>query len=171
MITRKQYRLTWGLVFYCGTMRNWLTRKVALMSEPNEPHQRLDRAMRERGIELGKRWVQIAREAGITTSALGGIRRGQYRPSPHTARALERALQWESGSVDAILAGGDPVPLRSTAEVIASTQEITAQVERRLAEQRSSPDRDELAARVARIMATETGRKRLAKLLDLIEEN
>jgi len=127
--------------------------------------------MRERGIELGKRWVQIAREAGITTSALGGIRRGQYRPSPHTARALERALKWEPGSIDAILAGGDPTPMRTTDEVIASAQEITAQVEQRLADRRRSPDHDELAVRVTRIMATPEGRKKLSKLLDLIEEN
>lgn len=76
----------------------------------SEPHERLDRAMAARGVELKKRWVQLAREAEISTAALGAIRRGEYRPSPHTARALDAALEWEAGSVEAILAGGDPTP-------------------------------------------------------------
>lgn len=72
---------------------------------------RLDRAMRARSLELRKRWVQIAKEADITTSALGAIRRGEYRPSPHTAKALERALEWEPGSIESILDGGNPAPV------------------------------------------------------------
>lgn len=63
--------------------------------------------MRRRGLQLGKRWVHIAREAEITTSALGAIRRGEYKPSPHTAAALDEVLGWEPGSVEAILAGGE----------------------------------------------------------------
>lgn len=68
----------------------------------------LDLAMTERSLHVRKRWVDIAREAAITTSALSAIRRGEYRPSAHTARALEDALRWEHGSIDAILAGGEP---------------------------------------------------------------
>lgn len=71
-------------------------------------HERLSEEMRQRGIKLGKRWVQIAKDADITTSALGAIRRGEYRPSPHTAAALDEALGWEVGSVEAILDGGEP---------------------------------------------------------------
>jgi hypothetical protein len=74
----------------------------------SEPHTRLDEAMKARSIEIGKRWVRIAREAKITTSALGGIRRGEYKPSAHTARALEDALEWAHGSIERILAGGEP---------------------------------------------------------------
>ncbi|WP_329520553.1 helix-turn-helix domain-containing protein [Spirillospora sp. NBC_01491] len=77
----------------------------------SEPHERLDQAMQERGLELKKRWVNIADDAGVTTSALGAIRRGEYRPSPHTARGIETALQWAPGSVDAILGGGQPTPV------------------------------------------------------------
>lgn len=76
----------------------------------SEPRTRLDQAMTERSLEIRKRWVQIAREADITTSALSGIRRGQYKPGPHTARALEDALQWAPGSIAAILNGGEPAP-------------------------------------------------------------
>jgi len=80
------------------------------MSEPHEPHERLDRAMRARGLELKKRWVDISRETGISTAALGAFRRGEYRPSPHTAQAIDAAYHWELGSVERILAGGEPVP-------------------------------------------------------------
>lgn len=74
----------------------------------SEPHERLDRAMAARGLVLKKRWTQIAGAAGISTAALGAIRRGEYKPSPHTARGLDDALEWEQGSVEAILAGGEP---------------------------------------------------------------
>lgn len=74
----------------------------------SQPHERLSEAMRKRGLQLGKRWVHIARDADITTSALGAIRRGEYRPSPHTATALDEALEWAPGSVERILAGGEP---------------------------------------------------------------
>lgn len=74
----------------------------------SQPHERLSEAMRKRGLQLGKRWVHIAKDAGITTSALGAIRRGEYRPSPHTAAALDGVLGWEPGSVESILDGGEP---------------------------------------------------------------
>lgn len=77
----------------------------------SEPRTRLDQAMTDRGLKIKKRWVQIATEAGISTAALGAIRRGEYKPSPHTARRLEDAFQWSHGSIDAILAGGDPTPV------------------------------------------------------------
>lgn len=77
----------------------------------SEPRTRLDQAMNARSLELKKRWVHIAKEADITTSALSGIRRGEYKPSAHTARALEDALHWAHGSIEQILAGGEPTPL------------------------------------------------------------
>lgn len=83
----------------------------------SQAHERLSDAMRERGIRLGKRWVQIAKDAGITTSALGAIRRGEYRPSPHTAAALDDALGWKPGSVEAILDGGEPSSAPPTARI------------------------------------------------------
>lgn len=83
---------------------------------PDAPAGRLDEAMTRRGLQLRKRWVQIADEAGITTSALGGIRRGEFRPSAHTAQALEQALEWLPGSIARILDGGDPVAAQKADE-------------------------------------------------------
>ena len=73
---------------------------------------RLDQAMDRRRLDLRKQWKDIATAAGISTAALGAIRRGEYKPSALTARGIEDALQWAHGSIEAIDAGGDPVPLR-----------------------------------------------------------
>lgn len=75
-----------------------------------EPHKRLDDALSDRRLDLGMRWNQVAQAAGVSPEALRAIRRGSYRPSPDTARALDNALRWEPGSVQAVLDGGEPTP-------------------------------------------------------------
>lgn len=95
----------------------------------SEPRTRLDQAMTARSLELKKRWVKIAQEAGITTSALSGIRRGEYKPSPHTARALEDALRWEHGSIESILDGGDPTPRLDRHDYVRPQDDISAERE------------------------------------------
>lgn len=77
----------------------------------SEPHERLGQAMNARRLDLRKQWKDIATGAKISTAALGAIRRGEYKPSALTARGIEDALDWEHGSVDAILAGGEPTPV------------------------------------------------------------
>lgn len=77
------------------------------------PHERLDRAMNERRLQLRPRlnWRQVAEAANISYTALRAIRRGAYRPAELTALALDEALQWGHGSVYALLDGGEPMPL------------------------------------------------------------
>lgn len=100
-----------------------------------KPHERLSDAMHKRGIQLGKRWVHIAREAGVTTSALGAIRRGEYRPSPHTAAALDSVLQWPAGTVDSILDGRDaPSPMDAAEAMMDENERLAAEI-RALSEQ------------------------------------
>ena len=72
---------------------------------------RLDQAMDKRRLDLRKQWKDIASAAGVSTAALGAIRRGEYKPSSLTARGIEDALQWGHGSIEAILAGGEPTLL------------------------------------------------------------
>lgn len=114
----------------------------------------LDQAMTERSLHVKKRWVDIAREAGITTSALSGIRRGEYKPSAHTARALEDALHWEHGSIEAILTGGKPKTLSLTspgtpereptlAEIVAKMNQLASEVKEL---QRRDAEREEREA-------------------------
>ncbi|MBX6385248.1 MAG: helix-turn-helix transcriptional regulator [Microbispora sp.] len=76
----------------------------------SEPHERLDQAMEERRLELRMSWTALARKADISPQALRSIRRGEYRPSRITARALDDALEWGRGSVERILDDGEPVP-------------------------------------------------------------
>lgn len=56
-------------------------------------------------------WAQVATEAKVTVETLRAIRRGKNEPSALTKRGLEQALQWQTGSVDQVYAGRDPLPL------------------------------------------------------------
>jgi|SRR5690606_7104785 len=74
------------------------------------PHERLAQAIEARRGELGLSLREVAERAGITGETLRAVRRGSNEPSQLTKRGIERALRWAPGSVDAILAGGDPTP-------------------------------------------------------------
>lgn len=64
--------------------------------------------MDERRAELGLTWTEVARRAGLTPEALRLIRTKSTDLQRSTKDGIERALLWEPGSVDAVLAGGDP---------------------------------------------------------------
>lgn len=68
--------------------------------------------MDERRGDLGLSWREVASRAGVSDETLFRSARG--RPLRTTSRkGIERALQWDSGSIDAILSGGEPVPFES----------------------------------------------------------
>jgi hypothetical protein len=74
--------------------------------------ERLAAHIDARQQELGVPWTQIIKESGLTKEGLRKIREGlSQNPRAQTKRGLERALRWTLGSVDTVLAGGDPVPL------------------------------------------------------------
>lgn len=106
-----------------------------------QPHERLAEAMNARRLSLHLNWKAVASRAGISYESLRAIRRGEYRPSELSAAGLDEALEWEPGSVDAILDGGDPTPadapasgddlerrLREAQELLARAQELLDQV-------------------------------------------
>lgn len=76
----------------------------------------LDRHMNGRRKDLGLRWLDVAQRGGITTQTLRELRAGAREPRELTKAAIERALEWEPGSVDAILAGGEPTPVPQPVE-------------------------------------------------------
>jgi hypothetical protein len=82
------------------------------MATTGNDWQRLAGFVRARREEdLGLTQEEIAAAGGPSTATqrlIEGARHDSYRPA--SLRSLERALQWEPGSVRAILAGGDPVP-------------------------------------------------------------
>lgn len=76
--------------------------------------KRLGMLVAERRKALGmSSQVALAEVSGIGRSTIQKIEWGTASPERKTRRMLEVALQWEEGSVTAILAGRDPV---STAE-------------------------------------------------------
>lgn len=78
---------------------------------PNNPAQ-LGDLMDTRRVELDLTWQVVADRAGLSRTTLNDIRKGKIENTqPRTIRAIERALQWDGGSIDAILAGDEPTPL------------------------------------------------------------
>jgi transcriptional regulator with XRE-family HTH domain len=68
----------------------------------------LDDWMDEARQRKGLSWDDVATKAGISRQSLHAIRRGESKPRPSTARALEGVLGWEAGSFVAIDEGQPP---------------------------------------------------------------
>lgn len=80
----------------------------------SDPYKRLDEAMRRRRLELGmKTWRDLSLAAGISYETLRALRNGEGKPADATVHGLERALQWELGSVQRVLDDKDPLPVGS----------------------------------------------------------
>jgi transcriptional regulator with XRE-family HTH domain len=72
--------------------------------------------MDDRRAELGRTerrltWERVADRAGLSVALLRNIRAGTAPITKDSKIGIERALDWARGSVDAILAGGEPSPL------------------------------------------------------------
>jgi transcriptional regulator with XRE-family HTH domain len=120
--------------------------------------------MEERRQALGMTWAEVASEAKITVETLRAIRRGNNQPSTLTKRGLERALQWQTGSIQAVLAGGDPSPVGAMPSL---TAEASGTVTR--APQEES---DPLAAQFRALLeqAQQRTNERLAELAGEVEK-
>lgn len=81
-----------------------------------EPRRRLADLMDDRRIELDLAWEDVARRAGVTGMTLRRVRNNESAPPRRTAHKIDRALEWEPGSVEAILTGGEPTPVPLTEE-------------------------------------------------------
>jgi transcriptional regulator with XRE-family HTH domain len=73
-----------------------------------DTHRRLVEHLEARRLELRLTWTDLARDSGVTTQTLRQIRAGQAAMRPLTKVALEDALGWARGSIDATLRGGEP---------------------------------------------------------------
>lgn len=79
----------------------------------NRDWQRLGRLLINRRVELGyKRRVAFAKAHGLSNdrsiSAIENAERQNF--SPATIASFELYYEWEPGSIDTVLAGGDPTP-------------------------------------------------------------
>lgn len=86
---------------------------------------RLNEAMSERRLDLGLRWNQVSDRAGMTYGNLHKIRIGAIAITDEAKRGLERALQWQKGSIDAILAGKTPTPIQMDESPLTDDELIT----------------------------------------------
>ncbi|MDX3748693.1 hypothetical protein [Streptomyces sp. AK08-02] len=122
-----------------------------------QPHERLDKAMSARRLELRLNWRELARDAQISYEALRAIRKGDYRPAELTARTLDEALQWAPGSVYAILDGGEAVTVEmQTAIDRAASEYADSRAAAREAEARqTAPTLDQELELAARLMAAQ----------------
>lgn len=80
---------------------------------------------------------------GPSHTTLGKIERAEWRPTravDDTVEKLERAYQWQPGSVDAILAGGDPTPLDTPVDTTSLPERGVEEMEKMW----SAPDQVEL---------------------------
>ncbi|MUN41502.1 hypothetical protein [Actinomadura litoris] len=91
-------------------------------TRPDPARVRLAEHMDERRRDLGRQrgerfsWDEVAVKAGLHRETLRNIRL-HGRPMRDTTKdGIEDALQWERGSIDAILQGGDPTPAGPAAE-------------------------------------------------------
>ena len=64
--------------------------------------------MDSRRRDLRLKWDEVAARAGIHRETLRQIRIGKGDIRPLSATGIEDALQWEHGSIDRILNGGEP---------------------------------------------------------------
>lgn len=69
--------------------------------------QLLDDQRRRRFLK----WVDVARELGMSPQNLTRIRNGEISISADAAKVIERFLLWQPGGLQTFLAGDDPDPL------------------------------------------------------------
>lgn len=75
-----------------------------------QARRRLAEMMEERRLNLALRWQDVAEAGRISLKTLHSVRTGDAGIAALTKRAVETGLRWRPGSVDQILAGGNPVP-------------------------------------------------------------
>jgi transcriptional regulator with XRE-family HTH domain len=119
-----------------------------------EPYERLDEALEERRVDLDLTWRELADAARMSEPALRAIRRGTYAPSTRTRRRLERAIGWQQGSIDAVLAGGEPTtvdPLEAlNDDELRLLREAIARAVAELGDAKDERQRERLEAEVTR---------------------
>ena len=90
-----------------------------------EARERLASRMDDRRLELSLRWRDVAEAGGISYEALRDVRNGTRGIRRLTEHAIEVALKWESGSVQRILDGGEPIPAGGEPAPVTATGGIT----------------------------------------------
>lgn len=105
----------------------------------------LDAAMDARRVDLRMTWREVAEAAELSLAGLSAIRRGERQPSTLSRRRLEDALQWERGSIEAVMEGHDPTAVNpDETETVPRTQTL---------ESRNEPRFGDLTEKEKRVLA------------------
>ncbi len=87
----------------------------------------LAEAVTARRVELGLSVRAIVPGSGISRTTWIAIEEGSRRLSRHLWGALERRLGWATGSVQAIINGGEATPIEATASPAAAPMTTTSE--------------------------------------------
>lgn len=82
------------------------------MTAAPDPLLRLAQYLERRIVALTLEYAEVCRRAGISDETLGKIRKG-HKARGSTYSKLERALEWQQGSIASILNGGEPAEVES----------------------------------------------------------
>ena len=83
--------------------------------------EKLGQQVRDRRTELGLTQTEVAERGGPSVETLRALENNRAgRLSPRVRRALERVLQWQTGSIDVVLDGGVPTPTRPRPDAAAA---------------------------------------------------
>ena len=102
--------------------------------------ERLGAEVRDRRSALGLTQADVTARGGPSVLTLRAIENNRAgRMTPRLRRALETALNWAPGSIDAILAGGaatsvEPTPTVTTAQLLALAEQVLALLKTALAQ-------------------------------------
>lgn len=121
----------------------------------------LGQTVARRRAELGLSQVEVAHRGPLSldrVQAIEGAKKSGYRLG--TLAALERALEWEAGSIEAVLDGGQPTPIRQPSPVTAAdrTERLLAENERmiRLLNDLSERERRAVEALIQTLRTSDT---------------
>lgn len=99
------------------------------MGMTNGQTERVADAMDAQRAELGIKWSDVAKRADMSVKTLERFRNGKLSAySRGNIRAIERALGWERGSIDAIRNGGEPTLTGDTPADIDLRDDIERQI-------------------------------------------
>jgi hypothetical protein len=88
-----------------------------MAAEDAAVRSRLSRAMQARRLELDLSWDRVAKHAEISIAHLRRVRAGEVTLTAKAKEKIERALRWNPGSIDLVLAGEDPEPVADTRRI------------------------------------------------------
>ncbi|MEU1805872.1 helix-turn-helix transcriptional regulator [Streptomyces sp. NPDC019937] len=77
---------------------------------------RLGAALKAAREARGLSQAELGERIGVKRGAMRNIERGLFSKVTHTVRSYAREVGWDTGSIDAVLAGGDPTPAETAPE-------------------------------------------------------